>query len=476
MLEFLEDEYEYEDNDRDEVIKLHDLKFETEDSENQESGKKEENLKKNKYYKIDVEKQKELENVFGQVKAYLKLNVNLENYFIGYEKSGKIPGILFDIKKIDENKNIFTLFDEKKLSKEIEIKIPYNILYIEKLDNKDLIFLVFKEKNYELLVYRFMPEQKEENKKYVLSQTIKESIEGYKQRYTNFDDDDDEDEGKDEPIEYNSYYIKCVSGNRFFLVSNYGFKMYALNEKKEYELVLLKTFEKISFIEEINKNKFIFGLNLRTVHGYGFCGNAYTVYNNLLLYKVDLIEYDKRNNKKIDNDINLENLKLKEKKFSIIHQKIYESNFSSPLVSEKTVNFSDYVVLKNKFFIIMVKNTLLIFNLENENFLKKYEIKADNNKYFKVDIKNWNSVGNDEFIMTINNNVILFRLYEENSSEINLNILGYGYFPKLRFEYFNKNKEYNYYEKIIGKDLKKINGQKTMFYSYNDNNNTINIY
>ena len=37
----------YEDNDGDEVITLHDLKFETEDSENQESGKKEENLKKN---------------------------------------------------------------------------------------------------------------------------------------------------------------------------------------------------------------------------------------------------------------------------------------------------------------------------------------------------------------------------------------------------------------------------------------------
>ena len=296
MFRFQKDKYG--DKDGDEVITLHDLKFETEDSKNEESDKKEENLKNNKYYQIDVEKQKELENVFGQVKAYLKLNVNLKKYFIGYEKSGKIPDILFDIKKIDVNNNIFTLFDEKKLSKEIEIKIPYNILYIEKLDNKDLIFLVFKEKNYELLVYRFMPEQKEENKKYVLSQTIKESIEGYKQRYihrdTNFDD---EDEGKDEPIEYNSYYIKCISGNRFFSVSNYGFKMYVLNEKKEYELVLLKTFEKISFIQEINKNKFIFGLNLRTVHGYGFCGNAYTVYNNLLLYKVDLIEYDKRNNK-----------------------------------------------------------------------------------------------------------------------------------------------------------------------------------
>ena len=417
MFRFPTDKYKYYEKDGDEVITLHDLKFETEDSKNQESDKKEENLKNNKYYKIDVEKQKELENVFGQVKAYVKLNVNLEKYFIGYKKAGKIPDILFDIKKIDENNNIFTLFDEKKLSKEIEIKIPYNILYIEKLDNKDLIFLVFKEKNYELLVYRFMPEQKEENKKYVLSQTIKESIEGYEQRYTNFDDDD-EDEGKDEPIEYNSYYIKGISGNRFFLVSNYGFKMYALNEKKEYELVLLKTFEKISFIEEINKNKFIFGLNLRTVHGYGFCGNAYTVYNNLLLYKVDLIEYDKRNNKKIDNDINLENLKLKEKKFSIVHHKIYGSNFSSPLVSEKTVNFSDYVVLKNKFFIIMVKKTLLIFELEKKNFLKKFKIKADNNKYFQVDIKNWNSVGNDEFIMTINNNLILFRLYEENSSEI----------------------------------------------------------
>ena len=151
-----------------------------------------------------------------------------------------------------------------------------------------------------------MPNQKEENKKYILSQTIKESIEGYEQKYKKkksymfmFD------ESKGEPIEYNSYYIKGISGNRFFLVSNYGLKMYALNEKKEYELVLLETFEKISFIEEIDENKFIFGLNLRYVHGYGFCGNAYTVYNNLLLFKVDLIEYDKRNEKKIYIDINL---------------------------------------------------------------------------------------------------------------------------------------------------------------------------
>jgi hypothetical protein len=34
--------------------------------------------------------------------------------------------------------------------------------------------------------------------------------------------------------EYNLFYIKAISGNRFFCVYNYGFKMYALNEKNEY--------------------------------------------------------------------------------------------------------------------------------------------------------------------------------------------------------------------------------------------------
>ena len=77
--------------------------------------------------------------------------------------------------------------------------------------------------------------------------------------------------------------------------------------------------------------------------------------------------------------------------------------------------------------------------------------------------------------MIVNNNVILFKLNEENSSNINLNILNYGYFPELCVKYI-KNKNENYCDEIIYKSLKKINSQKNRFYSYNEDSNDIIIY
>ena len=45
------------------------------------------------------------------------------------------------------------------------------------------------------------------------------------------------------------------------LVSDYGIKMYSLNEKNEYSLVLLnEELSDIKMIHEINENKFIFGI------------------------------------------------------------------------------------------------------------------------------------------------------------------------------------------------------------------------
>ena len=73
--------------------------------------------------------------------------------------------------------------------------------------------------------------------------------------------------------------------------------MYALNENKEYELILIESYEKIDFIYEIDENNFIFGLNLRRVEGYGFCGNAYTCYYDLFLNKIKLKNIDKIENK-----------------------------------------------------------------------------------------------------------------------------------------------------------------------------------
>ena len=174
-----------------------------------------------------------------------------------------------------------------------------------------------------------------------MSQKIKEKFEGYKRKYkpkkSNYYFFEDEE--KDMPIIYDLFYIKAISKNRFFCVSNYGFKIYALNEKNEYELVLLEPYEKIDFIYEIDSYKFIFGLNLRTVEGYGFCGNTYNCYYKLLLNKIELKNIDKTENKsEIFNDYeelekneknndNSDILKLKEKlKFTFISQIMFTFN------------------------------------------------------------------------------------------------------------------------------------------------------
>ena len=447
-----------DDNVEKEIITIYDLKI------RQELDNKNKNLSEIPYHKIEDKKREELEKVFKQIKTNIKLSFNLEKSF----KRGKetiIPEILYDIKK-EKNNNICTIYNGKYLSKIIKIEISGFILFVEKLDNKDLIFLILNGKDYELLIYRLMQEQNNESKGYFLFQKIKETLEGYEIKYNikkirYFY----EYKEKDIPIEYNLFYIKAISRNRFFCVSNYGFKMYSLNEKKEYELVLLESYKKIDFIYEIDAYKFIFGSNIRTVEGYGFCGNAYTCYYNLSLDKIELKDIDNLDkNSKQDNDSN--NLKVKEKlKFSFISQTMYKINFSSPLIYDIKVDFSDFVCLKNKFFLIMIKNRILVFNMEEGKEIKKFEINIDNIGYLEIDIKKWDCPENDEFILIVDNNVILFRLKEENSSKISLNILNYGYFPGLCIN-----------ERTAYKNLKKINSQKNIFYSYNNKSNDIIIY
>ena len=57
-------------------------------------------------------------------------------------------------------------------------------------------------------------------------------------------------------------FIKEISGNRFFCISNYGFKIYSLNQKNEYSLILLiDHLDGIQIINEINENTFIICTN-----------------------------------------------------------------------------------------------------------------------------------------------------------------------------------------------------------------------
>ena len=57
-------------------------------------------------------------------------------------------------------------------------------------------------------------------------------------------------------------FLKEISGNRFFCISNYGFKIYSLNKKNEYSLILLiDHLNGIQIINEINENTFIICIN-----------------------------------------------------------------------------------------------------------------------------------------------------------------------------------------------------------------------
>ena len=361
-------------------------------------------------------------------------------------------------------------------------------MFVEKLDNNDLIFLVDKGACYELLIYRLMQENKEGKKGYYLSQKIIETLEGYQMKYNKkrrrhyLDMFRNEGEEKGESINYVLYYIKAISKYRFFCVSNYGFKIYALNENNEYELVLLEPYEKIDFIYEIDTYKFIIGLNIRTVEGYGFCGNAYTCYYTLVLNKIELKNIDKTDNilrqekfndckeleKDEKNDDKFAILKVKENiKLLFISQTLFKFNHSSPLVYDNAIYFSDFATLKNKFFVIGVGHNILVFNMETWKQIKSFEIKAER-EYFYMDIKKWDSAENDEFILIVDNNIVLFKLNEENSSNISLNILNQAYFPKLLIK---DDKGY-----ISIKNLKKFTRQKNRFYSYNNKFNEINIY
>ena len=185
---------------------------------------------KEKYYKINEDKSKELESVFGQVKLKIKFSSK--------------PSLLRDGKFYTISENNFIIYNDKLFNKLYEIKFKENeeIISIIQLDNKDLVFLS-KEK---LIIYRL------NNDKYSLIQKIEENRTGYEIQMIN-------KEGSYHAKSYKSSFIKDISGNRFICANNYGFKIYELNEKNEYSIILIETYyEGLKVIHELDLNNFIF--------------------------------------------------------------------------------------------------------------------------------------------------------------------------------------------------------------------------
>ena len=154
------------------------------------------------------------------------------------------PKILRDGKIYTHSYGYFTVYDNRffNILHKIYLEGNYKITSAIQLDNQDLVF--FAETL--LIIYRL------KKGKYHLFQIIEENQTGYSTQRTHAG-------CSSFPKTYKSKFIKEISGNRFICVSNYGFKIYSLNEKKEYFIALLeKYYEDLKEIIELDKDTFIF--------------------------------------------------------------------------------------------------------------------------------------------------------------------------------------------------------------------------
>ena len=126
-------------------------------------------------------------------------------------------------------------------------------------------------------------------------------------------------------------------------------------------------------------------------------------------------------------------------------------------------NLSNYVIIKNKYFIIMIDNNVLLFDLINGNQLKRYEIVIEykDNLYIYdyIDIEKWNNTEDNEFILSIYRNIFLFDIEEDENNKLNLKIVGQSSLGN------------NIYKKF-----KKLFLTKNKFYSLDGESNCISIY
>ena len=366
-----------------------------------------------KYYKIEKEKNNELEKLFKTFKSKIKYsNIN-------YLNKGKFWAF---------SNGSFIILDKITFNKTHEIKFNNNeeINSVIELDNNDLVFMINNDNN--LYFYRL------EKGKYIFFQKIKEDITGYKmQEYLSgcmvFQK------------KFKLNKIKKLYGNKFISISNYGIRIYDLNEKEEYSIVLMDVHsEGIEHIYKIDKQKFI------------FCSSKFIgpspggpKFNIITIEKVELKNItDKEKISKIE-DLKKEDdwdffekveeidISKSEKMISSLKLTSYCEKFFEYSTYEECHRLSDFFVLKGKYFIIMIDYNLLIFDLSTGKQMIRYEIvmEGKNNLYYNnYEVGKWNNINDNEFILNINGNITLFELND--SKEIDLKIIGYSFFPNIK--------------------------------------------
>ena len=127
-------------------------------------------------------------------------------------------------------------------------------------------------------------------------------------------------------------------------------------------------------------------------------------------------------------------------KFTYDHKKFIEHS-----IREEYHYFKGNAILKNKYFIIGIDNNILIFDILSGKQLKRYEllINGGDNAYIcNANIIKWNNNENNEFLINIKGNIVLFEL----TKDIDLKIINQSYFQNINC-------------------LKKLNEKSNVFYN-----------
>ena len=379
---------------------------------------KEESMKRD--YKIDNEKEKELESIFKQIK--LKINFDSK------------PKILRDGKFYTISQGYLFIYDNRFFNKLYEIKLEKNINYtsVIQLDNQDLILFYESEIN----VYRLI------NGKFVFVQKINDNKAGYKMQMAH--------KGcRAYPKTYSSLFIKNISNNRFILVSNYGYKIYSLNEKNEYSISLLEIYHNgLQTIIELDKDNFIFLSQIE-------CGDSLggPAHNVLTIDKIKLREISKSEKKKKleifkerdyyedeESYFGFRNKKpvkkISEKEVENVIESLKYTHIEQELLDYSTYGsyhyFKGNAILKNKYFIVAIDYNILIFDISSGKILERYEILLyGKNSLFKSDLnlQKWNNNKDNQFLINLAGNIILFELL----NECELKIINQIYFKDINY-------------------------------------------
>ena len=187
-------------------------------------------------------------------------------------------------------------------------------------------------------------------------------------------------------------------------ISNYGIKIYALNSNENYTLVLLDEHKMaIEDICEIDEKNFIFRSSQYIKGQFSRPSYDYLKIEKVCLRNISTKEIiSKLKDLEVDgyhregSDKNEEQILSSLKLISNFHLLMEYPNDDEEIEKNKknrfdydSHSFSDFVVLKKKYFLIMKDNILLIFDLSTRKQLIRYSIIEQENtnsdkKYYEI--------------------------------------------------------------------------------------------